>query len=220
MALPAGLVGMLNPKSSTGRADVLTRVIAERGDKFDCLEATASTAAVPPLQKLYIEITPLSFNVRVVRGTTLTQLRVVTEGAGEEWLDRGVVAEAHESAGKELPRALTTSGAWRDNGVELRVDLSSPIVAYRARLTSQAQYELCGGRGAMVDKADTFWEPIRREQLETPGELVLEKDVFYLLATAEAVPMPPALCGVLAAYDVTSSEGRIHYAGFIECVRF
>ena len=210
MALPPGLVGMLNPKSSTGRADVLTRVVSERGATFDSVDASDS------LQQLYIEITPLSFNVRVARGTTLTQLRVVTQGAGEEWLERAAVAAAHDAAGKEVPRSLAAPGAWRNGGIELRVDLSCPIVAYRARVTSQAQYNLAGGPGAMHKRADVFWEMIRREQLEVAGEMVLEKDTFYLLATAEAVPMPPGLCGVLAAYDVTSSEGRIHYAGFVD----
>ena len=44
--LPVGLRGKANPKSSTGRIDVFTRVITDHSDRFDEIAAGLSRSAV------------------------------------------------------------------------------------------------------------------------------------------------------------------------------
>ena len=74
--LPAGLRGKANPKSSTGRIDVFTRVITDYSDRFD-------EVAPGYHGPLYLEVVPLSFAVRVREDLTLNQLRL---SIGRPWL--------------------------------------------------------------------------------------------------------------------------------------
>ena len=58
-----------NPKSSTGRLDIFTRVITDFSHRFE--EITPGYSG-----KLYLEVVPKSFPVRVRTGQTLNQLRI------------------------------------------------------------------------------------------------------------------------------------------------
>ncbi len=69
LALPPGMRGKANPKSSTGRADVFTRVITDGSDRFDEIAPGYSG-------QLYLEVVPLSFPVRVREDLSLNQLRL------------------------------------------------------------------------------------------------------------------------------------------------
>ena len=83
--LPAGLRGKANPKSSTGRIDVFTRVITDNSDRFD---EVAPGYSGP----LYLEVVPLSFAVRVREDLTLNQLRL---SIGRPWLSDDEVRQTH-----------------------------------------------------------------------------------------------------------------------------
>src|SRR6204780_6000841 len=84
--LPVGLRGKANPKSSTGRIDVFTRVITDHSDRFDEIAAGYRGP-------LYLEVVPLSFAVRVKEDLTLNQLRL---SIGRPWLTDDQVRAAHE----------------------------------------------------------------------------------------------------------------------------
>ena len=66
--LPADLSAAANPKSSTGRLDVFTRVITDGGEAFDAVPAGYAGP-------LYVEIAPRTFSVLVRPGDRLVQLR-------------------------------------------------------------------------------------------------------------------------------------------------
>src|SRR5947208_6709986 len=68
LALPPGIAAAANPKSSTGRLDVFTRVIADRTRGFDRIEAGYHGP-------LYAEISPKTFPVLVREGSRLSQIR-------------------------------------------------------------------------------------------------------------------------------------------------
>ena len=70
LALPPGIRARTNPKSSTGRLDVFTRVITDRNNRFDEIPAGYQG-------KLYLEVVPRSFAVRVEELLSLNQLRLV-----------------------------------------------------------------------------------------------------------------------------------------------
>ena len=61
LELPPDLKGRFNPRSSTGRCDIFTRVLCEGHARFD--EAPAGYRG-----RIWIEIAPLSFPVRLKRG--------------------------------------------------------------------------------------------------------------------------------------------------------
>ena len=69
LSLPAGMRGKANPKSSTGRADVFTRVITDDSARFDEIADGYHGG-------LWLEVVPLSFPVRVREDLSLNQLRL------------------------------------------------------------------------------------------------------------------------------------------------
>ena len=69
LALPPGVSGRANPKSSTGRVDVFVRLLTDHGPAFDDIAEGYSGP-------LFIEIAPQTFSVLVRAGTRLNQLRL------------------------------------------------------------------------------------------------------------------------------------------------
>ena len=201
LALPRGLGGTTNPKSSTGRLDVFTRVICDGASGFDL---------VPQGYRgpLYAEISPKTFSIFVHEGSRLTQLR----------LRRGAVALSEKAmretqAATPLVHGADAAGTIKDNTIAVSVDLegadSDGLIGYRARRHS----------GVIdLDKishydARAFWEPIHAEN---GGGLILDPGEFYILASKERVSVPPNLCAEMVAYDVLNGEFRVHYAGFFD----
>jgi len=69
--LPPHVRGRSNPKSTTGRLDIFTRVITDETPRFDEIR--------PGYQGLlYLEVSPQSFPVRVHAGVSLNQLRLLS----------------------------------------------------------------------------------------------------------------------------------------------
>jgi len=68
LALPPGISGRANPKSSTGRVDVFVRLLSDGGAFDDVVEGYHGPT--------FIEIAPQTFSVLVRRGTRLNQLRL------------------------------------------------------------------------------------------------------------------------------------------------
>jgi dCTP deaminase len=204
LALPAEIRAKANPKSSTGRLDVFTRVITDMNPSFD--EVPYGYRG-----RLYLEIVPRSFAIQVKTGLALNQLRLFT---GDARLRDDEIAGVHE----EFPLLYLDSHALRSwelmvsDGLFLSVDLSGPIdriVGYRARRNS-LPVDLSRLRGYVWRD---FWEPVYPE----PGSrIVLEPEIFYLLLSAEGVCIPPAYAAEMTAYDPTAGELRTHYAGFFD----
>ena len=198
LALPRGLSAAANPKSSTGRLDVFTRVIADRAREFDAVE--------PGYQgPLYAEISPRTFPVLVRTGTRLSQLR----------LRQGHVrlsdAELHDLHARE--RIVTSAEPSIQDGVAVSVDLSGfrpdNLVGYRAkRHTGLIDVDKPGAY-----LSEHFWEPIRADESRT---LILDPGQFYILASKEAVHVPPDFAAEMVPFDPLVGEFRVHYAGFFD----
>ncbi len=205
--LPNGYIGAINPKSTTGRCDVMTRVLVDGVRNFD-------TVLPGRQRKMFLEITPLSFNVRINRRTLLSQLRIECGNAAmsKKELEKQYCKTPllYDCNGKPIPEEKVR---FRNGGIEMTADLGAKIVAYRAKPNSLGEIDLSGERGSQYKERWQFFEAIERPK---NGELILEDGWFYLLATKEKARFPPHLCGTLQAYDVTSAEGRVHYAGFFD----
>ncbi len=65
---------------------------------------------------------------------------------------------------------------------------------------------------AALDVED-FWEPIRARG---HSSLVLDPDAFYILASREAVQVPPEHAAEMVPFDPLVGEFRVHYAGFFD----
>lgn len=196
-----------NPKSSTGRLDILTRLITDRGAAFDQVEKAYQG-------RLYLEVVPRSFSVVARTGTRFSQLRFSrARGATPaaippvEWkrlLDEGQIVRLDDSERK----ASEEKGMLR-----FTVDLQGSgedgaLIGWRAKKHTQ-RIDL---ERRDYDPLD-FWEPIRFHK--TPS-LILDPDEFYILMTKEAIAVPPDYAAEMVPYDTRAGEFRVHYAGFFD----
>lgn len=204
LALPEHVRARTNPKSSTGRLDVFTRVITDRNNRFDEIRAGYHG-------RMYLEVVPRSFAIQVQRGVALNQLRLI---AGAPELDDAGLRRVDP----ELPllyrdgEAIATAELPLAGGLFLSLDLraqSDRPVGFRAKRTS-LQIDVSEIR--RYDWRD-YWEPVRPER---DGRVILEPEEFYLLLSREGVCIPPGLAAEMAAYDPTAGELRTHYAGFFD----
>jgi dCTP deaminase len=212
LSLPADIAAATNPKSSTGRLDVFTRVIADETRGFDRVAAGYEGP-------LYAEISPKTFPILVREGTRLSQLRLRRGGTV---LSAEALRALHLSE-----RLVDRAEAVMGDGIAVSIDLSgtphpnppphagegkgggSGIVGYRAKRHTAV---------IEVDQRDAyevadFWEPIAAR---ADRNLILDPDEFYILASNEAVQVPPDYAAEMVPFDPLVGEFRVHYAGFFD----
>ena len=199
-----------NPKSSTGRIDIFTRLIAEGAREFDRVRPGYHGS-------LYAEVSPRTFNVVVRAGSRLNQLRFKQGAFGysERDLQRmyGEVGLIKGSPG-DLPLFLweMLQSEGFAGGLPLTVDLVGDGVRVGWKAKRDTEKSIDVDVVGLYEPMD-FWEPI-----EPPGGdgLILSPDEFYILASKEAVSIPPDRAAEMVAYDTLVGEFRAHYAGFFD----
>lgn len=204
--LPDDVRGKANPKSSTGRLDVFTRVVTDHSYRFD---------EIAPGYKgpLYLEVVPLSFTVRVKQGLALNQLRL-TVGRPPMLTDDDIRA-THETepllysdgAPVSSDRLAVAGGLFV--GLDLQGRDTNGRVGYRAREYAP----VLDMSGVAAHEPGEYWEPVYREGGD---RVILAPERFYLLLSDESVRIPPNYASEMTAYDPTSGELRTHYAGFFD----
>ena len=176
LALRDAVSAATNPKSSTGRLDVFTRVIADGVSSFDQIPVGYSGP-------LFAEICPQTFPVVVRTGSRLSQIRF--------------------RAGSEVKVA---------DDIALSVDLigeKGGLVGYRAkRHTGLVDVDVVGSCPVL-----DYWEPIH---VRANKRLILDPDEFYILASKEAVHVPPNQAAEMVPFNPLVGEFRVHYAGFFD----
>ena len=196
--LPENLSAAGNPKSSTGRIDVFTRLITDYGVEFEQVPAGYSGP-------LYAEVAPLTFSVLVRKGSRLSQLRI---RAGSPNLSDAAHYRLQQSE-RLVERELAPEQV--KNGVPVSVDLQGDengLIGYRGKRHSGV---------VDVDKpgahrARDFWEPLYLNA----DRLILDPGEFYILVSGEAVHVPADYAAEMVAYDTLVGEFRVHYAGFFD----
>ena len=198
LALPRHLAASCNPKSSTGRLDVFTRVICDGARAFDQIEAGYRGP-------LYAEICPQTFPIVVRTGSRLSQIRF-REGDG-------VLSDTALAALHAEQKLVHGGDADISEGIALSVDLAgnkkTGLVGYRAkRHTGLVDVDVKGA----LDILD-YWEPILSRG---KSHLILDPDQFYILASREAVTIPPSYAAEMVPFNPLVGEFRVHYAGFFD----
>jgi dCTP deaminase len=205
LALPQDLSGAANPKSSTGRLDIFTRLITDRGERFDLVPSGYQGP-------LYAEISPRSFSIRARKGSRLTQLRFRQHDHDAPQQTSFALSDADLEAIHAREKLVDGALNLRD-GVVLRVDLSQPlaggIVGYRA----QKHTEVIDVDRVGQYRIEDFWDalPARADK-----RLILDPGDFYILASRERLRIPPCLAAEMAPMDPAIGEFRVHYAGFFD----
>lgn len=200
VALPPDLAAKANPKSTTGRLDIFTRLITDRATEFDRVPAGYQG-------KLYVEVVPRTFSIVVRAGTRLNQLRVYR---GRPGLSDAELRRLHQEVplvfrGGKPAEALIGEGLWLT--IDLQGNGTGPV-GYRARPHGLVDL----ARLRHYDPAD-FWDPIYRSRR---GSIILNPDDFYILASRERIRVPPDLAAEMVAYEPPIGEFRVHYAGFFD----
>lgn len=197
LALPDAVAASTNPKSSTGRLDVFTRVIADGVAAFDQIPAGYKGP-------VYAEICPQTFPIKVRQGSTLSQIRF---RSGDPTESDAELAALHA-------RDQLVSGGVQDirGGIALSVDLvgdAQGLVGYRAKRHTGIVDVDAPGSCAILD----YWEPI---SVRGAKRLILDPDQFYILASKEAVHVPPTHAAEMMPFNPLVGEFRVHYAGFMD----
>jgi len=203
ISLRSDVAAFANPKSSTGRLDILTRLIADHATLFD-------QVAEGYEGQLYIEVAPRSFSVVVRTGTRLNQLRFrrtrgespkpITSADWRSLLTEGQIADSNARGERTgmLPFTIDLKGSGTDDA----------LIGWRAKKHAR-RIDL---EQRNYDPFD-FWEPIR---FHKDSSLILDPDEFYILITKEAVAVPPEFAAEMLPYDTRAGEFRVHYAGFFD----
>ena len=195
LSLPGDVNAVANAKSSTGRLDLLTRVITDGGVEFDRIGAGYHGP-------LYAEICPRSFSVLVRAGQRLNQIRF---RRGKVTLDDAMLRALHEEM------QLVSGEATISEGLGFSVDLrpeNGQLVGWRAKPHAGVIDLDRIGYYAPRD----FWEPVEAED----GRIILDPGAFYILVSREAVHIPPDYAAEMAPYLAMVGEFRVHYAGFFD----
>lgn len=197
VALPADVSAAANAKSSTGRLDLFTRLIADRTPEFDRIEAGYTGP-------LYAEISPRTFSVLVRPGARLNQIRFRRGHAEISDTDLTALHGADPLVDGDAPLI--------DGGLGFSVDLTpreNGIVGWRARRHA-GLIDL--DRIGHYDPAE-FWEPVMPR---ANGGIILDPGAFYILVSREAVAVPPSTAAEMVPYMAVAGEFRVHYAGFFD----
>ncbi len=196
--LPPEVHAKANPKSSTGRLDIFTRVITDNSFMFDEIPYGYTG-------RLYLEVVPRTFTIRVKAGLALNQLRLIV---GEPGLSDSEIIKLH----RETPLLIRDGLALRhdqiavNNGLFMSLDLGRESgnmpVGYSAKENSD-----------LIDlsKVDhylprAFWDTVYSEGSKHGARIILQPERFYLLLSRDGIRIPASYAAEMTAYDPTSGE--------------
>jgi len=212
LALPPTIYARANPKSTTGRLDVFTRLVTDNGQTFDEVRAGYHGP-------LFLEVVPRSFAIRVRTGDSLGQLRFqcgdphLSHQETMSLLNTEAILLSHDLKvlrTQNLPQSPSHS-------LVLSISLSrkhettrskESTVGYQARKnTSPIDLRAVGQA-----RIRNYWDRI----YDDSKPVILEPDEFYIFASKELVRLPPQYCAEMVPFDAGSGEVRTHYAGFFD----
>lgn len=210
LTLPKTLRARANPKSTTGRLDVFTRVVTDLNAGFDEIRAGYHGP-------LFLEVVPRSFAIKVRTGQSLNQIRFVR---GKATVSDASLKTLHSKSpllyhNSPTKKALGQREFRSERGLFLRIDLKgdertdSRIIGYRAKKNSHVIDLAKVGHYTAAD----FWEPLYRHRHDS---LLLEPEEFYILASKERIRVPAGYAAEMVAYEAACGELRTHYAGFFD----
>lgn len=202
LELPSDMRGKSNPKSTTGRLDIFTRLMAEGSGRFEVIPKAYSG-------DLYVEVVPQTFPIIVREGTKLNQIRFFRgepERDDEQLRQLSRTGKLIYKHNGDAPTEIVIGDGLRVS-VDLQGDERDNIVAYKAKkgcppidLANVGAYDV-----------EEYWEPIRALK-----GLVLNPNDFYLLASKQRVGVPPGYAAEMEQYDSSIGEFTVHYAGFFD----
>jgi dCTP deaminase len=201
--LPKDIWARANPKSTTGRLDIFTRLITDYGVEFEYVKPGYKG-------RLYAEIVSRTFTIHVRAGMRLSQVRFVR---GKPKPSDSAISALHEDEPLIYKDEESPAKAQINRGLLVSVNLQastpSEVIAYKARKNAPS---IDLGKINHYPPED-FWDI--KQQNGGKG-LVLDPGDFYILASKERISVPPQWAAEMGSIDPSIGEFRIHYAGFFD----
>ena len=197
--LPQHLFWKISPKSSLGRIDVLIRAVCDDVWLYDTIPSGHDG-------QLRLEVTPQSFNIRIYKGTPLSQLMLfdISQWFEKVIPDEAILYDRNQETLEPLyyqDQMIISAGIWWYDKIW-----------YRAKSTDE-----------IIDLSDIWWHQAHRffEEVYITGswdhdKLHLQKDMFYILPTKEQISVPTKYAIELVPSTHLMWELRVHYAGFFD----
>lgn len=213
LELPAQICARSTAKSSIGRLDVLVRLVADHHQEFDKVNFEKTV-------KLYAEVVPITFSIKVRPGMALSQMRFMR--GTEELCTLPPLALEFEDTPVLMLRggnkAELKPAQGDPDAVLLSLDLSDDefgLVGFVAKQGTQEAIDpvIRKPKGNEEDRRynpGSFWEPVLAEK----GVVKIERNRFYIFRSKERFRIPPHLAVECQAYAESLGDIRIHYAGF------
>lgn len=204
------IYGQATAKSSIGRVDVLARLIVDGMNTYECFDPQGLKNGSGDM---YLEITPITFNVKVKANTSLSQLRLFY-GCPDDVTIRA----------KELFHTVFRDPEHQDGGLTVSLgeatvgEISGTTckgVAFRSKSSAPEGMHVPLWK---LEKQDERPDPIDYWDIEVADghkRLLIKQDIFYILRSKEKLHVPKGIAIYCRASDETMGEMRIHYAGFV-----
>jgi len=199
------IYGQATAKSSIGRVDVLARLIVDKMFHYEYFDPEK----LPERNvEMFLEISPITFNVRVKKAISLSQLRLFYGHPQDS-----------QKQGKELCESILFHEEGPVEDPMISVDLSETQIcstgvsasAFGAK-EKENPIDLWKHK-SKEDKPDPveYWEQLH---VDERSRLSIKEGRFYIIRSKERLCLPKGIAVYARAIDETIGEMRVHYAGF------
>jgi dCTP deaminase len=199
--------GQATAKSTVGRVDVLARLIVDGMRTYERFDAEGLKKG---LGAMYLEITPITFDVKVRPDKSLSQLRLFYGDPDDVTINSKLLYHTvfrdpqHDDASLAVSLSEATVGDPKGTPVK--------GIAFRSKNRSSSWEPIKLWKPNDKPNPCDYWD------LEVPdksGRLYIEPNSFYILRSKERLCVPKGVAIYCRASDETMGEMRIHYAGFV-----
>ena len=199
--LDNNIIGLCNPKSSTGRLDIFCRTVLNYSDEYEKIPCNYKG-------EIFLEITPRSFDIQFGSFDSLNQMRL--SFVQNNFIEDDELKKIHDSKAIVFDKKNNKINPNISNGLRVSVDLNSnnSIVAYKAKKKTP----ILIFNKTKHHKISDFWLPIKTNN----NSIIVEKDNFYILKSKEKIRIPKNMAGEMIPYDTGIGDFRAHYAGFFD----
>ncbi|MDB3863893.1 2'-deoxycytidine 5'-triphosphate deaminase [Alphaproteobacteria bacterium] len=158
LKLPKEIKGKANPKSTTGRLDIFTRIITEHGSEYDFIDYNYKG-------KLYLEIIPQSFSIKIKKNISLNQIRFY-KSLNNESIERIQKISVHIKKG--------TVSAYKAKKITSSIDMSK-INYYEKDMYWE---KIIPKEDYFIIEKDEFYILRSREKIIIPNDYAAELEPF------------------------------------------
>ena len=201
LSLPKNIIGICNPKSSTGRLDIFCRTILDYSNEYEKIPINYKG-------EMFIEITSRSFDIEFQKGDSLNQMRLLFNK--HLYINDSKLKKIHKEDFLTLDKNNNKINPNIDNGLKISIDLSNSnsINGYVAKIKTPVLHF----NKIKFHKITDFWNPISTKD----NKLIIKKNRFYILKSKEKIQIPKNMAGEMVPYDTGLGDFRVHYAGFFD----